>query len=265
MHRIIYIDSVFFNNLIMDLFLLLLTAKTLKKTTTFIKKMVGSLIGAVGYCLILCLPGDNFLKGLLGMLPVAAVMVKTGCGTKGFKELLYGMGYLFTYSFLMGGFILFLTGRIPFFKGKRDSLTVILLAGYLGFTLCRLCMEKYKKEKKNHFCKVHLSGDKGEIEIYGLIDTGNGLKDPISGKEVAILEERVWQDMQRCKRAEKYKLIPFHSIGKENGILEGYEVDKIQIEEKTGSRDLVNVIIAVFKGNISAKGDYQMILPPQWF
>lgn len=265
MHRIIYIDSVFFNNLIMDLFLLLLTAKTLKKTTTFLKKMVGSLIGAAGYCLVLCLPGSDSLKVLLGMIPTAALMIKTGCGTKGAKELLYGMGYLFTYSFFLGGFILFLTGRAPFLKGKRSSLTVILIAGYLGFTLCRLYMKKYEKEKKNHFCKVHLSGDKGEIEVYGLIDTGNGLKDPVSGREVAILEEKVWQDMQRCKRAEKFKLIPFHSIGKENGILEGYEVDKIQIEEKTGSRELVNVIIAVFKGNISAKGDYQMILPPQWF
>lgn len=265
MHRIIYIDSVFFNNLVMDLFLLLLTAGTLKKTTTFLKKLAGSLIGAAGYCLILCLPGDDYLKALWGMVPAAALMVKTGCSTKGLKELLYGMGYLFTYSFLLGGFILFMTGRVPFFKGKRDSLTAILLAGYPGFLLCRLYMKKYREEKKNHFCKVHLSGDTGEIEVYGLIDTGNGLREPVSGKEVAILEEKVWQHMLKCKRAEKFKLIPFHSIGKENGILEGYEVEKIQIEEKTGSRDLVNVIIAVFKGNISAKGDYQMILPPQWF
>lgn len=265
MQRIIYIDSVFINNLIMDLFLLLLTARTLKKTTTFFKKLVGSLIGAAGYCLILCLPGDVVFKGLLGILPLAAVIIKVGCSTKGFKELLYGMGYLFTYSFFLGGFILFLTRRIPFLQERKNALSVILPAGYLGFRFCGMYMKKYEKEKRNHFCKVHLSGDKGEIEIYGLIDTGNGLKDPVSGREVAILEEKVWQNMQQYKRAEKFKLIPFHSIGKENGILEGYEVDKIQVWEKTGFRDLVNVIIAVYKGNISAKGDYQMILPPQWF
>lgn len=263
MQRIIYIDSIFLNNFVMDLFLLSLTAGTLKNTTTFLKKMVGSLIGAAGYCFVLCLPGSYFIKVLFGMFPVAALMIKTGCDTKGLKELLYGVGWLFTYSFLLGGFMLFLIRRMPFLK--EDSLSAILLTGYLGFMICRLGIKKYKEKKKDHFCKVHFSGDEGEIEVYGLIDTGNGLIDPISGKEVAVLEEKVWQNMKKCKREEKYKLIPFHSIGKENGILEGYEVDRIRIEGKTGSRDLANVIIAVFKGNLSAKGDYQMILPPQWF
>lgn len=265
MQRIIYIDSIFLCNFVMDLLLLSLTAKTLKKTTTFFKILAGSLTGAAGYCLILCLPGSYFMKVLSGMLPIAAVMIKISCGTKGVKELLYGMGYLFTYSFFLGGFILFLIRKVPVFRKRTDSLKVILLAGYLGFLICMLGIKKYRKEKKNHFCRVSLPGDEGEIMIYGLIDTGNGLKDPVSGKEVAVLEEKVWQDMQKCKRAEKFKLIPFHSIGKENGILEGYEVNKIRIEERTGQRELQNVIIAVFKGNISANGNYQMILPPQWF
>ena len=117
----------------------------------------------------------------------------------------------------------------------------------------------------NHFCRIELPGDKGEIEVIGLVDTGNGLKDPVSGKEVAILEEKVWRNMRESICPEKYKVIPFHSIGKERGILEGYEVDRIRLMEETGCRELHNVIIAVFQGDISVKGDYQMILPPQWF
>ncbi|MGN0377340.1 MAG: sigma-E processing peptidase SpoIIGA [Suilimivivens sp.] len=265
MQRIIYIDSIFLNNFIMDLLLLSLTAKTLKTTTTFFKTLVGSLIGAAGYCLILCLPGSYSIKVMFGMLPVAALMLKIGCNLKRLKEFFYGMGYLFCYSFFIGGFILFLRKKIPFLSERNDSFGVLILTGCLGFLICKAGIEKYGKEKKNHFCKIILPGDQGEITVYGLIDTGNGLKDPVSGKEVAVLEEKVWEGMQKCKRAEKYKIIPFHSIGKENGILEGYQVDQIRIEEKTGFRNLENVIIAVFKGNISAKGDYQIILPPQWF
>lgn len=264
MQRIIYIDSIFLNNFIMDLLLLSLTAKTLKKTTTFINILVGSLMGAAGYCLVLCLPGRYFLKVLFGMIPIAALMLKTGCRVGRFKELLYGMGYLFCYSFFLGGFMLFLIRKIPFLTERKDSVWVLALIGYLGFRICMIGIERYGKEKKNHFCKIILPGDEGKIMVYGLIDTGNGLRDPISGKKAAVLEEKVWKKMQKCKREEKYKIIPFHSIGKENGILEGYEIEKVQIEEKTGSRDLENVIVAVFKGNLSAKGDYQMILPPQW-
>ena len=265
MHRTIYIDSIFLSNFIMDLLLLFLTARTLKKSTTFLKILTGSLLGAAGYCLTLCLPGRYRIKVLLGFLPVTALMIKAGCGTKGLKELLYGMGYLFSFAFWLGGFMLFLIRKIPFLKEREAPGFMILSTGILGFSICMFGIFKYRKKKQNHFCRVILPGDKGEIEVIGLVDTGNGLRDPVSGKEVAILEEKVWRDMQKCIRPEKYKVIPFHSIGKEKGILEGYAVDRIRLMEETGCRELENVVITVFQGDISVKGDYQMILPPQWF
>lgn len=265
MQRTIYIDSVFLVNLVMDLFLLTLTAKTLKKTATFLRLSAGSVMGAAGYCLILCLPGISYpFKVLFGMLPVTFGMIKLGCGTRGAKELLYGTGYLFTYSFLLGGFMLFLIKRIPFLEKHRNSACMILLTGYIGFFLCKKGIASYKKGKENHFCKVEIEGDSSRISVYALIDTGNGLIEPVSGKPVAILEEEIWQRMKKWKRPEKYKIIPYHSIGKEKGILEGYEVDGIHIVEEMGEKQLEHVIIAVFKGNLSVKKKYQMILPPQW-
>lgn len=265
MKRTIYIDSIFLCNLIMDLLLLFLTAKTLKKSTAFLKTLAGSLLGAAGYCLILCLPGRYPIKVLFGLLPVTALMIKAGCGTKGLKELLYGMGYLFTYAFLLGGFMLCLLKNIPFLREREASAWMIAATGTLGFFLCISGIYGYRRRKENHFCRIGLPGDKGEIEVLGLVDTGNGLRDPVSGKEVAVLEEKVWRNMRKSIRPEKYKVIPFHSIGKERGTLEGYEVERIRLMEETGCRELHNVVIAVMRGEISVKGDYQMILPPQWF
>lgn len=265
MQRILYIDSIFFMNVIMDVSLLYLTAKTLRKTTTFFKILAGSLMGAAGYCLILCLPGSYRIKVMAGAVPAAALMLRIGCGIHKGKELLYGMGYLFTYSFLEGGFMLFLMHVFPDWGKNRVSLSAVLCTGSLSFGAMLLGIRKYTKDKQNHFCIVRLPGDEGEIRISGLIDTGNGLTDPVSGKRAAILEKQVWQKMRSCQRAERYKVIPFHSIGREKGILEGYEIDKIQIEKETGEKELEHVIITVFKGKLSAKGDYQMILPPEWF
>lgn len=265
MQRTVYIDSIFLSNFIMDLLLLFLTAGTLRKSTTFLNTLSGSLLGAAGYCLILCLPGSYPVKVLFGLLPITALMIKTGCGTKGLKELLYGMGYLFTYAFLLGGFMLCLIRNIPFLRERKDSVLTVLAIGVLGFLACTIGLYEYGRRKRNHFCRVALPGDEGEIEVFGLVDTGNGLRDPVSGKEVAILEEKVWRNMRKSIRPEKYKIIPFHSIGRERGILEGYEVDLIRLQDETGCRELHNVIIAVFQGKISVKGDYQMILPPQWF
>lgn len=265
MQNVLYIDSIFLINFVMDLFLLTLTAKTLKKTATFLRLSAGSLFGAAGYCLVIVLPQVPYLfKVVFGMLPITVGMLKISCKVKGVRELIRGAGYLFTYSFLLGGFMLFLRSRIPFIKENETSVWLLLLTGYIGFRCCLFGINKWKQTKQNHFCRVKLKGDKEPITVWGLIDTGNGLTEPISKKPVAILEEDVWQEMKWAKKAEKFKVIPFHSIGKEHGVLEGYEIESLQIEYEEEKRELTNILVAVYKGKLSVKGEYRIILPPQW-
>lgn len=260
----IYIDSIFLLNLVMDLYLLTLTGKVLGKTATYARILAGSVTGALGYCIVLCLPGISYmLKVLLGMLPIGALMIKIACRTKGIKELLRAQGYLFTFSFLIGGFIIFLKGKIPLLKGWEDSLTVIAGAGFVGFVICRKVINIWQKRKQEHFCRVFIPGDSGQVELTALIDTGNGLIDPVSKRPVAILEENEWKNLKMWMKPEKFKLIPYHSIGKEKGMLEGYEVDALEVKSDTGEKRFDKVIIAIFKGKISGKGSYQMILPPE--
>lgn len=258
----IYIDSIFLMNLILDMNLLMLTVKTLKKTATFLRVFAAGLIGSTGYCLSLCLPGGFYLtKAACIIVPSIFLMVKTGCKTRGIRELFYATGYLYTYAFLLGGATLFLTSRIPLLKARRESVLLVTLIGSFVCFLCVRFISIRKKQAENHFCTVRLGAD-GEICVCGLLDTGNGLTEPISGKPVAILESEIWKQMEQEKRPEKMRVIPFHSIGKENGILEGYEVDKIEIEYNADKRELNKVMIAVFQGKLSSKGEYQMILPP---
>lgn len=263
MQRVIYIDSIFMMNLIMDFCLLSLTAGTLKKTATFLRILTGSLIGSVGYCLALCFVNiPYYMMVLFFMIPLGTAMVKVGCRTRGVKEVLYGTGYLFTYAFLLGGALLFLRNRFPVFK--TDSMVLTAFLGYLGFLICRKGIKKYHAARQNHFCRVVIHGDESYLLINGLIDTGNGLREPVSGKPVAILEKGIWEKMKRFKRPEKYRIIPFHSIGKARGTLDGYEVDHIRIEFEDGFKELDGVLIAVFDGKLSAKGGYQILLPPEW-
>lgn len=260
----IYIDSIFLLNLVMDLYLLTLTGKILGKTATYSRIFAASVIGAAGYCIILCLPGIPYmLKVLFGMFPLGALMIKTACKTKGAGELLRGEGYLFSISFLIGGFIIFLKDKIPLPEEWTDSLTAVAGMGFAGFVICRKLIDIWQKRKREHFCKVFISGDKGPVEIMALIDTGNGLIEPVSKKPVAILEETQWEKLKIWMKPEKFKLIPYHSIGKDNGMLEGYEVGAMEVKGNAGDKRFDKVIIAVFKGKISRKGSYQMILPPE--
>ncbi len=260
----LYIDSIFLLNLVMDLYLLTLTCRILGKTATYSRIFAGSVIGAAGYCTILCLPGLTYmLKVLLGMLPLGAFMIKISCRTKGIKELLRGEGYLFSVSFLIGGFIIFLKAKVPFLNGQGDTVSVTAGIGFIGFVICRKVIERYQRKKREHFCRVLLPGDEGMVEVMALIDTGNGLTEPISKKPVAILEENEWKKLKIWMKPEKYKIIPYHSIGRERGMLEGYEIDALEIKSDAGDKRFDKVIIAIFKGKISQKGSYQMILPPE--
>lgn len=261
---IVYIENIFLLNLVMNLFLLRLTGRILGKKSSFGRCFGGSVIGTAGYCTILCLPGISYAwKVFAGMIPVGLFMVKLGLKAEGKRELCYGTGWLFTFSFLLGGFILFLRGRPWFPEPYNNSAIVTVLLGLIGYELAGRGLDHWRQKKEERFRKVRLIADEGEIEILALVDTGCGLVDPLSKKPVAILEENIWNCMKLQMRPEKYKVIPFHSIGRDHGFLEGYEVESIKVRGDFGEHRYQKVIIAVFKGKISKNGGYQMILPTE--
>lgn len=260
---VIYIDSVFLLNLVMDLYLLCLTGKALGKKVSLLKVFWGSVAGAAGYCLILCVPGISYPhKVLFGMIPVGGLMVKTACKTRGPGELFRAMGVLFTFSFLMGGFIIFVKGKSAF-AARGDSVAIILGLGFGGYVLGRKLTELWRKKRNNHFCRVTLPGDEGPLELAALIDTGNGLVEPVSGNPVAILDAERWESLKTWMKPEKYKAIPYHSIGREKGVMEGYEIGGVSVKGDDGEERYDKMIVAVFKGNVAGDGSYQMILPPE--
>ena len=260
----VYIDSVFLVNLVMDLYLLALTVRILGKTATCLRIFAGSAAGAAGYCLVLCLPGLPYtFKVLFGMIPVGGLMLKIACRIKGGRELLRGLGILFTCSFFLGGFILFFREKIEVLSGYGDSMAILFGSAFMGFAFLRKQLELYRKRRRSLFCRVSLPGESGPVEFEALIDTGNGLVEPISQKPVAILEAEQWKKLKIWMRPEKYKIIPYHSLGKENGVMEGYEIDTMKVKGKENEKQFHEVIIAIFKGKVSKKGSYQMILPPE--
>lgn len=258
----IYIDSIFLLNMVMDLYLLALTAKVLGKTATYARIFAGSAAGAAGYCIVLCLPHIPYmLKVLLGMVPTGMLMIKIACRTRGFRELLRGLGYLYFFSFLIGGFIIFLKGRSGIAAEHENSIFALAGLGFAGFAICSRVIAAHQRKQKEHFCRVSIPGDKGTLTVEALIDTGNGLVDPVSKRPVAILEAGQWEHLKLWMKPEKYKIIPYHSIGKDSGLLEGYEIDSMEVKGSMGEKQYEKVIVAIFNGKISKRGGYQMVLP----
>jgi len=259
----IYIERVFIINLVLNIFILILTAKTLKLSATRLRILAGGIIGALGYCLTLLLPVTYTVKVLVGLVPVSVFMAKVTFNSQGIKNILRQTGFLFVYAFLIGGLMLFLQRQIPIIGLYADKVWLILVLAYAVYAGLNFLLKWHKQNREDDFLKVSIPNGVNEVIVTALVDTGNGLVEPISKKPVAILDETVWEELKSLMKPEKTKVIPYHNISKTHGLMTGYEIGEIFIE-KSGQREKYeNVIVAISPGKISRNNKYQMILNPQ--
>lgn len=122
-------------------------------------------------------------------------------------------------------------------------------------------IRQYLFHKQESFCKVVLTMNGVTFYLRALIDNGNGLVEPFSKKAVSVVEKSIFpSDMIFLQ--EKYRVIPFHALGTEKGILDGYEADLMKIEKGAETINVKNPIIAISTEYVSGKKNYQMILHP---
>ena len=108
-----------------------------------------------------------------------------------------------------------------------------------------------------------------EIHILALLDTGNGLIEPISKKPVCLVGKNVFEENgakeggRKEFQPQKFRIIPYHSVGKEKGILSGYEMDRLIIDTDERKVIIEKPMIGISEVSVSGNGSYQMILQPE--
>ena len=58
----------------------------------------------------------------------------------------------------------------------------------------------------------------------------------------------------------KLKVIPFSSLGKQNGMLLGLKADGIEIEEENNVKNVDKVILGIYNKRLSKKDEYGALL-----
>lgn len=142
-------------------------------------------------------------------------------------------------------------------------------------------MVKNRLNIEDIFCDVKVSNNGNEQKFKAMIDTGNLLKDPITNSPVIIIEknslknilpEEILENTQEIingeyefseeylKYASKFRVLPFSSLGKQNGMLLGFKVDKV--EAKINDEEVVkdDVIVGIYDKKLSNKGHYECLI-----
>jgi len=124
------------------------------------------------------------------------------------------------------------------------------------------------------------------VRTIALLDTGNRLIDPLSGAAVVVVElevlaailpepirEAVRQmgdgDLHQVSRllyssrwSSRFRVIPFRSLGRENGLLVGFRPDAAAIRYEGKLLPLDGVTIGIYHLPLDAEGSYHALLHP---
>lgn len=257
MYYEIYIDSLLLLNFVMNLYCLELVNIILLRTATRRRVILGAALGAVMYLLPFLIPGAGWIKAAIFFPVSAAVMIMTVFRPQHGKAFLHVASLLLAASFLLGGTLLFLLELLPA-EWVRGILGIMGLGALVFMEVSRMI----KRGRRTGLCKVELIGKGARITVNALLDTGNGLIEPVSGKPVCILEKSVFEGLWRTGKPEGFRVIPYHSVGKKQGILYGYLVPEVRINSDGLVKCCKNIYIGIVDGEIAQSGSYCMILNP---
>ena len=87
----------------------------------------------------------------------------------------------------------------------------------------------HMKFYREHVFVVRIRIGDWEQEVRGFLDTGNGLRDPISGKSVAVASSALWEHLE-CSGVispERFRMIPYSAVGS-CGLLPAVRTDALE-------------------------------------
>ena len=257
MYYEVYVDSLFVVNFVMNLYILILVNGSTLRTATRRRLLAGAGVGALCYLMPFVIPVPAWVKypvALVGGTGLMIYIVFRPGNIRGFMAILK---WMFVYSFLMGGLLLFVRDNIPFLYQFTTEIWAVCGIGALCAMLISYTCEKERKRAQESSCRATLVSRSNRVTVEALLDSGNGLVEPISGKPVSVIEPEVYRALWG-EGEQPFRAIPYHSVGKRHGIMRGYLVTGLELEIGGVTKRLSDVYVAVSEES----GKVAMIINP---
>ena len=291
---ILYFDVVLLINLMMNYMILYFVALVLNLKRVFSRLFLGAILG----CLFLIgVISEKYM--VLQYFPIkiiiSAAMIFVSFQPRNFRELLKTLGFFYLISFMMGGgvlafFYLFNLGKNPLtdtFIINNISVPwwILLISAFISLIFLKYLWPSIYRILAKDTLLVHtiIFLDEKPLEITALIDTGNDLFDPVSNypviiveldaiknifsKDLAVILEKgpeeslaaISELVADSRWANRFRVIPFESIGKSKGLMVGFKPDKVIIEHDDKIKTTENTIIGIYHRVLSPEGTYRAL------
>ena len=295
----VYLDVLILENFIMNYIILYTTSVFLKSKRHLLRLAVGSCIGAV-YTVISLLITATLSSGFifLGKICLSLLIISVSFNPRNIREFIKTLitFYVVTFIFAGSAFALIMFGGLgniapdgTMYLEWNFPVNYIFMTAFTGIILFNL-FRRYIKERSRSddcFVSLYIVFDGNGKWIPALVDTGNELKDPISGTPVVIVEaeaistlfpeilnkyfkEKGINEIMHIDVAliesgwiNRFRIVPYCSLGCDKGVLPGFKPDYIEIDEKGhDKKDIQDVIICLYDKKLSENKKYSALLAP---
>jgi len=258
MDCILYIDLFFLWNFWMNALVLLLV-RQLTKTYRTIQCLLAALTGALTACFGLMWHIVSGATFFLFVMELGGLLLMNLLAFGG-KNLLWHLFLHIVTGMLVAGLFLYLIVSVGLGRNMLAVIVVSIIAGVFCFLLEKKSRIRWKEEHMK--AKTVLEFGDRKLFATALMDTGNKLYDPFYHKPVILVDEKMMKEMlEDCRKncPEKLHFIPFHSVGQENGLLEGLTFDCVSIKWQDKRMKFREVIAAATKESLYRGKEYQVI------
>jgi stage II sporulation protein GA (sporulation sigma-E factor processing peptidase) len=299
LEQVVYIDVLFGINFVANFLILWATDQLLRLHTKGRWLALGALGGAL-YAVLIFFPRLSFAYSAAAKMLFSLGLVALTYRIRGSRLFFKTLAVFYTVSVFLGGALVAFfyvsgigskTGAVVrngslYFEMPWRPVMLGFLAGYPAvWIVCRLL----RRKKEEHLYPIRLTQGQKTVNLMGILDTGNHLKEPFSGNAVLVAEyERVrdilpsefclcfekkrsegreetsdWEEVFSAASGLRLRAIPFHSVGRENGMLVGFCPDRVSVEENEREIALSKVVVGLYAGQLSKDNRYGALLSPE--
>ncbi len=285
----------------MDFVILLLASRLSGYRVKTVRLCVGALVGSI-YVLAVFLPQIPFIYNMACKLLYSCLIIIVTFYPCRLKKFLTLFTYFYAVSFALGGAVYAfaalsetLNGRSQYdiivnLVRKSANLTDILIWGFplallFWAILGRAVWNGLKRGLLQATLRFPISIKFAGLEVMldGLVDTGNQLRDPLTKFPVVVVEAEILVPhlppgfaaimsgadlglLQACLAGTVWEnrlhLIPFISVGQQNGLMLGLVPDILMVHTPAGPIDAGKVIIGLYAAHLSHDGAYRALIHP---
>ena len=239
----IYLDYIFFENLIMNLIIIYQINIFTKNRIKNVNNVIAGVIASV-YATALYITDDNLINSFIIKLFIISICVYIAFIPKTLVEYMKKITYYYLISFVYIGTIIAITLFLNItINNIITKIIIYLISGIITYLLNKKLWTMWKSNIKNNDLSYIIDIEGEKIKCF--VDTGNVVKDYINNLDVIFVNIKYFNKIKEKISLEKKTYINYATIDNDK-CLEGYILKNINVYKDKKYICTINKITVVF-------------------